>query len=180
MVEWSEVGLRVRRLGACSRARCTTRQPRNKIVLLSTTVRIQQIEIPNEVNHSMTIDAPAIPIADSDSYHDTADRTSPQPARAGASTCPCFMPFLPFFTDNRKTPAPLEAHPRPSSTPNPACPQEIPFQPIPHEPIPARQPAGPISDAFTVRSLRFVRLQLPLVCLRAFRGGVFIREAGPP
>ena len=60
---------------------------------LLTTPRIQQIEIPNEGNHSMTIDAPAIPIADSDSYHDTADRTR-RPSQL------LLLSVFTFFTDN--------------------------------------------------------------------------------
>ena len=61
-------------------------------------LRIQQIEIPNEGNHSMTIDAPAIPFPIADSanvaYHDgthTADRTR-RPSQ--------LLSVFTFFTDN--------------------------------------------------------------------------------
>ena len=62
---------------------------------LLTTPRIQQIEIPNEGNHSMTIDAPAIPMADLPT-HITTQRTG----RTRRPSQLLLLSVFTFFTDN--------------------------------------------------------------------------------
>jgi hypothetical protein len=168
LVEWSEVGLRVRRFWERAHVLGVLRDNLVTRSYYSALLRIQQIEIPNEVNHSMTIDAPAIPIADSDSRH-----SGPDAGRRARPPHSQLLSVFTFFYGQQYTHLWRPTH---------APPQHLILRALNRFLI----SLTPQTWAHRRSNLRCIfdssvfNFQHTLVSLRAFRGRVFIREASPP